>query len=76
MVLGDRAGLLLVYGPPRLSVWVDPEYDLAGAFLIHQVDQGALSARNALLRHHPKEYAMPTWTFERVTREQRSARRT
>ncbi len=36
-------------GSSGVTVWVDPEYDLAGAFLIHQVDQGALSALNAFM---------------------------
>jgi CubicO group peptidase (beta-lactamase class C family) len=36
-------------GATGVSVWVDPENDLAGAFLIHQQGQGALSALNAFM---------------------------
>ncbi len=36
-------------GTSGVSVWVDPENDLAGAFLIHQIDRGAASARNAFM---------------------------
>ena len=36
-------------GSTGVSVWVDPENDLAGAFLIHQVDQESASARNAFM---------------------------
>ena len=36
-------------GTSGVSVWVDPENDLAGAFLIHQLDGGSSSARNAFM---------------------------
>ncbi len=36
-------------GSTGVYVWVDPEYDLAGAFLTHQVGQRAASARNAFM---------------------------
>jgi len=36
-------------GSSGVYVWVDPENDLAGAFLIHQGGLGAVSARNAFM---------------------------
>jgi len=36
-------------GSSGVSVWVDPENDLAGAFLIYQVGQEAFSAQNAFM---------------------------
>lgn len=30
-------------------MWVDPENDLAGAFLIHQIDSGAVTAMRAFM---------------------------
>ena len=36
-------------GTSGVYVWVDPENDLAGAILIHQLDGGSSSARNAFM---------------------------
>ncbi len=36
-------------GSSGVLVWVDPENDLAGAILIHQLDGGSSSARNAFM---------------------------
>jgi CubicO group peptidase (beta-lactamase class C family) len=36
-------------GSSGVSVWVDPENDLAGAFLIHQINRGSASAVEAFM---------------------------
>lgn len=36
-------------GSSGVNVWIDPENDLAGVFLIHQVGPESLSARNAFM---------------------------
>jgi CubicO group peptidase (beta-lactamase class C family) len=36
-------------GTSGVYVWVDPEKDLAGAFLIHQIDSGSVSAMRAFM---------------------------